>query len=110
VSYSIRYESYGGGPLIAVTGDADVRAAEELQEALGAAPDTTFTIDLSGAALIDSRTIAVLVDATERLRAAGGDLLVVCQDPNILRLFRRIGLESALTIVDTREQAEARAV
>jgi anti-sigma B factor antagonist len=109
VSYSIGIESYGGGRLIGVAGDADVRAAEELQARLDAEPDPTVTVDLSQAALIDSRTIAVLVDATERLRGGGGDLLVVCRDPNILRLFRRIGLESALTIVDTREQAEARA-
>jgi anti-sigma B factor antagonist len=109
VSYSIRHELYGGGRLIAVGGDADVRAAEELQIALSTAAETTMTIDLSEAALIDSRTIAVLVDATERLRAGGGDLLVVCRDPNILRLFQRIGLDSELTIVESREQAETRA-
>jgi anti-anti-sigma factor len=109
VSYSIRHEQYDGGRLIAVGGDADVRAAEELQASLGAATDDTMTVDLSRAALIDSRTIAVLVDATERLRAAGGDLLLICADANILRLFRRIGLESELTIVDSREQAAQRA-
>lgn len=106
MSYSIRHELYGGGRLIAVGGDADVRAAQELQTALRAAPESTMTIDLAEAELVDSRTIAVLVEATERLRAAGGDLLVVCQDPNILRLFQRIGLDSELTIVGSREQAE----
>ena len=109
MSYSLRNEQYEGGRLIAVGGDADVRAAEELQVALDAVPDTTMTVDLSRAALIDSRTIAVLVDATERLRTGGGDLLLVCDDANILRLFRRIGLESELTIVGSREQAAQRA-
>jgi anti-anti-sigma factor len=109
VSYSIRHEQYGGGRLIAVSGEADVRAAEELQMGLDGVVEATMTVDLTEAALIDSRTIAVLVEATERRRAGGGDLLVVCGEPNILRLFRRIGLESELTLVDSREQAAERA-
>jgi anti-anti-sigma factor len=105
MSYSIRDERYDGGRVIVVSGDADVRAADELHTALETPADPAVTLDLEEATLVDSRTIAVMVDATERLRAGGGDLLVVCRDPNILGLFRRIGLESELTLVESREQA-----
>ncbi len=93
--------------MISVTGDADVSAAAELTSALDNAGSPTVVVDLSQATLVDSRTIAILVDRTARLRGDAGDLIVVCADPNILRLFRRIGLEDQLTIVPSHAAVEA---
>jgi anti-anti-sigma factor len=91
--------------VVAVTGDADVSAAGELKRAIDEAASSAVTVDLSEATLLDSRTIAVLVDCTARLRTDARDLIVLCAEPNILSLFRRIGLEDQLTIVASHEAA-----
>ena len=106
--YSIQPEPDPHGSVIAVAGEADVLAAGELKELLGAAAEAgneTVTIDLSEATLVDSRTIGVLVDWTGRLADAGGSLKIVCDNPNVLRLFTRIGLDRTLALFPTREEA-----
>ena len=108
VTYSIRTESGPQGAILVLTGDADLSAAEELQQKLSAAAaegDTVVTVDLTGTALLDSRSIAVLVEWTETLSEAGGRLPVICDNPNILRLLQRIGLDRTLTTFPSREQA-----
>ena len=104
--YVVRQEVDEIGTVVSVQGDADASAASELLRVITGLDASTVVVDLSEATLIDSRTIAVLVDRTEHLRAAAGDLIVVCADRNILRLFRRIGLDSELTIVDSRAAAK----
>ncbi len=107
--YSIQPEPDPHGAVIAVTGEADVLAAEELKGVIGAAAEAghgTVTIDLSDATLVDSRTIGVLVDWTGRLSAAGGGLQLVCDNPNILRLLARIGLDRTLAVFPSREEAQ----
>ena len=89
------------GPVIAIAGDADVGAALALEERLAEAVTggaRIVTIDLSGATLIDSRTIGVLVGWEERLRSAGGLLPIVCPNPNILRMLETMGLDQSLSI------------
>jgi anti-anti-sigma factor len=86
-----------GEPVVVVTGDADLTAAGALGDALSEAAATTdrVVVDLSGATLIDSRTIGTLANWATELSARGGGLMIVCADPEILRLFRTIGLESS---------------
>jgi len=110
MAYTIHQEPGPPGSFIVVTGDADVTAAGDLQEAVTAAVVSghrSVAIDLSNATLVDSRTIGVLVEWSKRLGATGGSLQVVCANPNILRLFTRIGLDRSITLVSTREDVEA---
>jgi anti-anti-sigma factor len=94
--------------MIIVSGDADLMVAPELDRALGkVAEDRDLAIvDLDGATLIDSRTIGVLADWAQTLRARGGDLAIVCSVPDVLRLFRTIGLEGSFSFYPTREAVD----
>ena len=99
--YSIQSETGPEGRFIVLSGDAALSAASELGEMVRTAVadgENVVTVDLAGATLIDSRTISVLVEWTESLASAGGRLQVICDDPNILRLLKRIGLDRALTL------------
>ena len=100
------------GPVIAISGDADVAAALDLEERLAGAVTTgarSVTIDLSAATLIDSRTIGVLIGWDERLRAAGGAFFVICPNPNILRMLATMGLDQSLSIYASHAEAAAAA-
>jgi anti-sigma B factor antagonist len=105
VAHSIRLETRNGGPVIVVSGDCDSAAAPQLDDAIRAAseanPNGTVVVDLSAAAFVDSRTMSVLVAWTERQRATGGALPIVCDNPNVLRVFRQIGLDDTLQLVNT---------
>jgi anti-anti-sigma factor len=110
LAYSIQSEPDPNGPLISLAGDADLGAAADLEEmVIGAVAngERSIRVDLSEATLIDSRTIAVLVEWTEKLSEAKGSLRVICSNPNILRLLARIGLDRTLTVVATREEGES---
>jgi len=94
--------------VIVVSGDADVTTAADLDECVVEAVTSgarLVTVDLSEAALIDSRTIGVLVGWTERLGSGGGALPIVCPNPNIRRMFTSIGLDQSLSLVSSRGEA-----
>lgn len=100
------------GPVIAISGDADVGAAVDLEKRIEDAISggaRTVTIDLSGATLVDSRTIGVLVGWDERLRSEKGALPIVCPNPNILRMLGAMGLDQSLAIYPSRAEAVAAA-
>lgn len=108
--YSIAQYANKLGPVIAISGDSDVTAAVDLDERMKAALTAgarTATIDLSGATLIDSRTIGVLVGWDERLRSASGALSIVCPNPNILRMLASMGLDQSLSIYPSHGEAAA---
>ncbi len=101
---SVELQRSPGGPTIIVSGDADLTSAPDLDRALTevAADHDLAIVDLNGATLIDSRTIGVLADWAQTLRARGGDLAIVCSVPDVLRLFRTIGLEGSFSFYATR--------
>lgn len=103
VAHSIRVKAGEFGQVVTVSGDCDSAAAPHLDDALRAAaeaePNGRVVLDLSAADFVDSRTMSVLVAWTERQRATGGALPIICTDPNVLRVFRQIGLDDTLQLV-----------
>ncbi len=109
MTHSIRLETAEGGQVIVVAGDADSSAAPGIDEALAAACESSHpglvVVDLTEAEFVDSRTMGVFVAWTERQRAAGGRLPIVCTNANMLRVFRQIGLDQTLELVSSRAEA-----
>jgi anti-anti-sigma factor len=104
---SVELQGDPGKQTIVVSGDADLTSAPDLQRALDKACDQgdRVVVDLDGASLIDSRTIGVLAGCSEVLRDRGGELAIVCSVPDLLRLFRTIGLEGSFSFYPTRAAA-----
>ena len=94
--------------VIALGGEVDLYTAPEFKEALleaiGEGPKTVV-VDLTKTTFIDSTTLGVLVGGVKRLRPEGGQLLLVCSDQNIMKIFEITGLDKVFPIYATRSEA-----
>jgi anti-sigma B factor antagonist len=94
--------------LIEVEGQVDLYSAPEFKEhtarVLGERKQCVI-IDLARVRFIDSTGLGVLVGAFKRLRAARAELRLVVIDYDIERLFELTGLDRALKIYRSRDEA-----
>jgi anti-sigma B factor antagonist len=99
----------GGVGGFAAGGEIDYAASPLLHEQIARhikAGATHLVIDLSAATFIDSTAIGVLIGAVGSLReACGGALAIVCVDKNVLKILEISGLQAAIAIYRTREEA-----
>ena len=97
------------GCVVTVSGDADLHAAANVERELVSLADSghaSIVVDLSDATFIDSTMLRVLLNVSKRLRPAG-ELLVVCHEHNIRKIFEITLLDRVFTIFDTRADALA---
>jgi anti-sigma B factor antagonist len=66
-------------------------------------------LDLSDVTFIDSTGLSVLLNGLRRLNRLHGQMMLVCANPTVLRLFHVTRLDSTFEILPTREAALARA-
>jgi anti-sigma B factor antagonist len=95
---------------VTVVGEVDLSTAPELKEALGEVLESGaqgVLVDLSQATFIDSTTLGVLMGAVKRLRPAGGELAISCQDANIRKIFEITLLDRVFNIFDTPDEGVA---
>ncbi|HEX4521605.1 MAG TPA: STAS domain-containing protein [Gaiellaceae bacterium] len=93
---------------VGVAGEVDLYTAPRLKEALVDTIDggsRKVLVDLSQATFIDSTTLGVLMGAVKRLRPAGGELAIACNDPNIRRIFEITLLDRIFAIYSSPDEA-----
>jgi anti-anti-sigma factor len=84
--------------IVTVSGEADALAAPTLQRELdGLADDGAreVIVDLLQVPFLDSTVLGVLLRSARRIRADGGDVVLVSDDPRVLRTFEISGLVSS---------------
>ena len=94
--------------VVTVSGDADLYAAANVEKELLRLVDDgrrSIVVDLTDATFIDSTMLRVLLNVSKRLRPGGGELLVVCSEHNIRKIFEITLLDRVFTIFDTRDAA-----
>jgi anti-sigma B factor antagonist len=99
-----------GTSLISLAGEVDLYTAPEFKQQLLeviAQGAKTVLVDLTDTTFIDSTTLGVLVGGVKRLRPNGGQLVLVCDDRNITKIFEITGLDRVFTIYPNREDALA---
>jgi anti-sigma B factor antagonist len=64
-------------------------------------------IDLEGVDFLDSTGLGVLVSGLKRFRTMGGDLLLICTQRRILRVFEITRLDRAFSVFSSRSAAVA---
>jgi anti-sigma B factor antagonist len=99
-----------GTVVLVVSGEADLHVAPELRSVIMNVVDrrvASLVIDLSGVSFIDSTTLGVLLAASRRMKAAGGDLRVVIARREIRSVFELTLLDRVFAIDSTRQEALA---
>ncbi|MBC7644128.1 MAG: STAS domain-containing protein [Thermoleophilia bacterium] len=94
--------------VIDLKGEVDLYTAPEFKQHLLKQLEqgvTKLIIDFTDTTFIDSTTLGVLVGGVKRLRPLGGQLVLVCSDRNIIKIFEITGLHRVFDIHATREDA-----
>jgi anti-sigma B factor antagonist len=100
----LRPADASGGPaavVLTVLGDLDMAGAPGLRQAVvvevvGGA--RLVVLDLTAVDFVDSAGLGVVVGALRRLRAHDGDLVVVCPEPRIRRVFEMCDLDRVFAL------------
>ena len=95
---------------VALQGEIDIETVKDargtLQEACVLDPAATVLVDMSAVTFIDSTGLGMLVGASRRMRAAGGDLRLTDPSPRVLIVIELTGLSGTL-LVPTPEDGDA---
>jgi anti-sigma B factor antagonist len=105
----------GGVRSFNLNGELDHATAPELRQPLEAAIEAgakSVLIDLSDCSFIDSTGLSVIVHAHSRLvdgesNGSGGRLEICCPDAQVRRLLEITGIDRALGLHQTRDEALA---
>jgi anti-sigma B factor antagonist len=84
--------------IVTVSGEADALAAPELQRELDVLAEDgarELIVDLLQVPFLDSTILGVLLGTARRIRADGGDVVLISDDPRVLRTFEISGLVSS---------------
>jgi anti-sigma B factor antagonist len=107
----ITTEQVGTGiAVVGLTGEIDLYTCPEFkQELLRVIADgaTFIVVDLTGTTFIDSTALGVIIRGVERLKQRDGRLVVVCADPNIVKIFEVTGLNRIFSVYGSRDEALA---
>jgi anti-sigma B factor antagonist len=111
VTFAVRAPRRDGHTVaLAVEGDLDLVTAPQLETALEEVPVEErgeLVLDFSGVVFIDSTALRVLVSIQQSWHP-NSPLGIVCENENVLRIFKIAGLEGSFQIFPTLEQALAR--
>ena len=91
------------GPVVMLSGEADITTVAELSETLTAqlaSATRHLTVDLSGLRFADSSVIRALVLAGRTLKDRGGGLKLAQPQPVVARALSLLGVDQAIEIRD----------
>ncbi len=109
-AFKVEAESDGDLHTVMVHGELDQGTAPQLRGVLGAAMGdsaTSVLVDLTECDFIDSTGLSLLVEAKRRLGEERRAFGVCCPDADVRRLLELTGIDEAIGLFDTRDEAVA---
>jgi anti-sigma B factor antagonist len=106
--FRVQAETMEGLHAVSVSGELDQSTAPELRTALAdLLGDVSggVLVDLSDCAFIDSTGLSLLVETKRQLAEDTRRFGVCCPDPDVRRLLELTGIDQAVGLFDTRDQA-----
>jgi anti-sigma B factor antagonist len=97
----IRVAPGDAGPVMMLSGEADMTNRAQLEDALNAqitSGASILTVDLSGLSFADSATIGALTTAARALKARGGRLDLLNPRPGLAHMLTLLGVDQILTV------------
>lgn len=94
--------------IISPKGEIDLSQAPALRHYLStvqASSPRKLVIDLGGVPYMDSSGVATLVEAMQKARSSGGQLILCCLQEKVRSIFEIARLDMVFTIVESPEQA-----
>ncbi len=89
------------GPVLALSGEADITCVPELSAAFAAQIEAGvlhLTVDLSGLCFADSAAIRVLVKTSRTLCDRGGTLALSRPQPSVARMLSLLGVDRVVPV------------
>ncbi len=107
---SVRIRELQGWTVARIDGEIDVATAPRLREQLiavvtGGQP--RLVLDLEGVTFLDSTGLGVIVGLLKRARTLGGDVLLVCTQPAVRKVFEITALDRTMPLAVSVEAALA---
>ena len=81
-----------------LSGELDAHTATALTQTMSVLPSGEVIVDLADVSFVDSSGLRVLLDATNRARGAGGDLVIASPQASIRRLIDISGLRGHIHV------------
>jgi anti-sigma B factor antagonist len=97
-----------GWAVLALSGEVGVATAPRIRAELHrlvAAGSRRIIVDLDDVDFLDSTGLGVLVGGLKRVRAHGGELVLVCTQSRVTRVFEVTGLTAVFSIHDSVDAA-----
>lgn len=92
-----------GHVVVSVTGDIDMTTGQAFRDVLmdeATKPSRRrVVVDLAGIGFMASAGLHVLLTVNERVRAAGGSLIVACPQPVVARVLSLTGVDEEIPVV-----------
>jgi anti-sigma B factor antagonist len=108
--FRVEAEENGSLHTVSVAGELDQSTAPELRTVLADAigePAGGLLVDLSDCNFIDSTGLSLLVETKRRLAEDSRPFGVCCADADVRRLLELTGIDQAVSLFDTRDEAVA---
>jgi anti-sigma B factor antagonist len=89
-------------------GELDAFTVSQFRQALAEmASSPHLIIDMSGVPFVDSAGLGALIGGIRRARELGGDVVVACKRPSLIRTLRTTGFDRIVAVVETIEEASS---
>jgi anti-sigma B factor antagonist len=101
-------ETAEGYTICRPVGELDAFTVGQFRQALAEmAASPHLIIDMSGVPFVDSAGLGALIGGIRRARELGGDVVVACNRPSLIRTLRTTGFDRIVTVAETLEAAAA---
>ena len=108
--FKVESEALPGLFTVSVAGELDQSTAPSLREALAPSlndPANPILVDLSDCDFIDSTGLSLLVEVKRALEQHQERFGVCCPDDDVRRLLELTGIDQAVSLYDSRDEAVA---
>lgn len=96
--------------IVEVKGEIDLYTGPRVRDCIHDLIDRenyNLIADLEGVSYMDSTGLGILMSALKRVEEKGGRIVVVCNNPRVMKIFKLTGFVNTFNIFDSEEAAVA---